>query len=135
MISARRMHGNKRIFWGWSALLMILLLAAVWPHAAAATERTVRCQGSLVGIGADKAEVLEKCGQPEKIDRWEEGPNRYFSQPFDYEQDRYLAPKSFRGPIRFERWTYNFGSNRLLYYLVFENGKLITIDSGDRGSD
>ena len=32
-----------------------------------------------------------------------------------------------------EEWEYNFGTNRFLYYLRFENGKLMRITVGDYG--
>jgi len=54
---------------------------------------------------------------------------------FDYESERYLAPKLIIGPIKMERWTYNLGSNKFIRYLEFQNGRLIRIITGDKGSD
>jgi len=119
----------------WQCLLLIIILPAIWIHTTIASDRTLRCQSHLVSIGVDKSEVLEKCGDPDKITRWEEDYNSYVSLLYDYENDRYQAPKSIKGPILMERWTYNLGSNRFIRYLDFENGRLIRIETGEKGSD
>jgi hypothetical protein len=36
-------------------------------------------------------------------------------------------------PVQQSIWTYNFGSTRFLYYLTFQEGKLIDITMGDYG--
>jgi hypothetical protein len=53
---------------------------------------------------------------------------------YDYEQDRYQAPRVTRGPIRYEAWTYDFGPQRFIRTLTFEEGRLIRIEAGDKGS-
>jgi len=113
----------------------IILLFFIWVDSSTASDSTLRCRNRLVGIGADKSEVLEKCGNPDNVSRWEEDPNSYISQIYDYEKDRYQAPRSIKGPLLMERWTYNFGSHRFIRYLDFENGELIKIETGEKGSD
>ena len=119
----------------WQCLSAIIILPVIWVHISVASDRTLRCQNRLVSIGADKSEVLEKCGDPDKITQWEVDHNSYISQIYDYENDRYQAPKTIKGPIRMERWTYNFGSNKFIRYLDFENDKLIKIETGEKGVD
>ena len=116
-------------------MLLIIIFPAIWIHTSIASDRTLRCQGHLISIGAEKSEVLEKCSDPDKVSRWEVGQNSYISQIYDYEKDRYQAPKSIKGPILMERWTYNFGSNKFIRFLDFENGRLIRIETGEKGSD
>ena len=89
----------------------------------------------MVSIGDFKEQVEERCGVPEHLEQWEEGWNSAISQIYDYETERYIAPRFMYGPIHMERWTYNFGSNRLIHYLYFQNSKLIRIDTGAKGSD
>jgi hypothetical protein len=89
----------------------------------------------LISIGDNPSEVLTVCGEPDAISHWEEGSGTYISQIYDYENDRYKAPQLIKGPILVERWTYNFGANRFIRYLRFENGKLIKIETGEKGSD
>ena len=115
-------------------LFIPLLSILVFPKSVFA-DRNLRCQGRLVSVGDTKAEVLGTCGEPDQLDQWEEEPNSYISQIFDYEEERYIAPKGFRGPILMELWTYNMGSNKFLRYLYFQNGELIKIETGEKGSD
>ena len=116
-------------------LAIATVLCALTPADPALADRTIRCQGRLVSIGAFKEQVEEKCGTPDYFEEWEEGRNSAISQIYDYEKERYIRPHLILGPIRMERWTYNFGSNRLIHYLYFQNGKLTKIETGETGSD
>jgi len=100
-----------------------------------AADSYLRCQGRLVSIGDTKAEVLDKCDHPDKIDQWEEEHNSTISQIYDYKTERYIAPKRIIQPIQMERWTYNMGANKFIRYLYFQNGELIKIETGERGRD
>lgn len=95
-------------------------------------DRAFRCHGRLVYIGDPKTDVLSKCGEPDNIDRWEENPDGYTSKIYDYEKERYQLPELIKGPILFERWTYNLGSNQFTRYLFFQNGELYKIERGDK---
>lgn len=117
---------------GW--LLLPLVLTALLPVPCRA-DRTIRCSGRLVSIGDFKEQVVERCGEPTHRYTWEYGHNSAISQIYDYERERYIAPSFIYGPIHMERWTYNFGATRLIHYLYFQNGKLIKIETGDKGSD
>ena len=119
---------SRRFFW--AALLAGLLLAAQ-----ASADRSIRCDGRIVSVGAFKEQVRDKCGEPDHLEEWEEGQNTVISEYYDYEKERYILPRFIPGPIRMERWTYNFGSTRLIHYLYFKNGKLHRIETGDKGSD
>lgn len=116
----------------WLALVLPAIVLLPWDVAA---DRSLRCNGRLVSIGAPKAQVEEICGPPDHIAQWEVGRDSAISQRFDYETERYMAPKLIIGPIHMERWTYNFGSTRFIRYLEFQNGKLIRIETGDKGRD
>jgi len=100
-----------------------------------AADSYLRCQGRLVSVGDTKAAVLNKCGQPDKRDQWEEDPNGTIAQIYDYKTERYIAPKRIEQPIQMERWTYILGSNKFIRYLFFQNGELIKIETGERGKD
>jgi hypothetical protein len=95
-------------------------------------DRALRCHGRLVHIGDPKTEVLSKCGEPDHIDPWEENPNGYTSRIYDYEKERYQLPELIKGPILFERWTYDLGPNQFTRYLFFQNGELYKIERGDK---
>jgi len=115
-------------------VLFLLIPSVLLFHSSAKADRGLRCQGRLVTIGDTKAEVLEMCGKPDQVKQWEEGHDRNFSQIYDYEKERYIAPKLIEGPILMERWTYDMGSNKFIRYLYFQNGELIKIETGEKGS-
>jgi hypothetical protein len=110
-----------------SILLMIFYFSTI-----AFADRAFRCHGRLVYIGDLKTDVESKCGEPDHIDQWEENPNGYTSKIYDYEKERYQLPERIKGPIMFERWTYNLGSNLFTRYLFFQNGELYKIERGDK---
>lgn len=119
---------RKRLFW-----VMLIFSAFLCFSDKSAADRTFRCQGRLVEIGDPQAVVLSKCGQPNMISQWEEDPNSYISQIYDYEKERYRLPKLIKGPIIMERWTYDLGFTKFIRYLYFQNGKLYKIDLGKKG--
>jgi len=116
-------------------LLLLSLLSVLLFYPIVAAEKTLRCQGRLVYLGDTKAKVLDKCGDPDQLDQWEEDHNSYISQIYDYGKEQYIAPKLIKGPILMERWTYNMGSNKFIRYLYFQNGELTKIEMDEKGSD
>ena len=115
--------------------LLLSLICVLLLQNDVAADSYLRCQGGLVSIGDTKAEVLDKCDDPDKRDQWEEDHNSTISQIYDYKTERYIAPKRIKQPIQMERWTYNMGANKFIRYLYFQNGELIKIETGERGRD
>jgi hypothetical protein len=113
---------------------LLIIFGVIFPLNAFG-DRTFRCKGRIVSIGEYTSEVLEKCGEPDNREQWEESYNEYISQIYDYKTERYRAPRLIRGPIRMERWTYNFGATKFIRHLKFKNGELINIETGDKGSN
>lgn len=97
-----------------------------------ATGGSMRCQGRLVSVGAFPNEVSSICGEPTDIRTLKLHPKSRISNHYDYEYERYRAPYLIKGPLIKEVWTYDFGTNRLLYTLHFENDRLIRIETGNR---
>jgi len=120
-----------------SSVIWVLAIMMLWSllpvHSQA--DRTLRCSSRLVSIGDFKEQVEDKCGAPDHMYQWEYGHDTAISEIYDYERERYIAPRLTFGPIHMERWTYNFGSTRLIHYLYFKNGKLIKIETGETGSN
>jgi len=80
------------------------------------------CDGDEVKKDLTQYDVLQRCGEPFfKDTRLEE---RLIGQ--DKNSKRLVV-------IRIDEWTYNFGPTRFMRILRFENGKLVTIETGDRG--
>ena len=117
-----------RLFWG---IFLAAVIAGIAGRAGA--DRTFRCGAGLIEIGDGREAVVSRCGEPDEVQRWEEDPNSYISQIYDYELERYRLPKLVKGPIRMERWTYDLGSNRFIRYLYFQNGRLYKIEAGKKG--
>lgn len=132
----KRLTQKARLPLRWLPLFLVAALtAAVTVPRHSVADRSMRCGGRLVSIGTSKAQVEERCGLPDHTEHWQEGRGSAVSQLFDYESERYLAPTLIIGPIKMERWTYNLGSNKFIRHLDFQNGTLIRIKTGDRGSD
>ncbi len=96
----------------------------------------LRCGQYIISRGARQSEVQGKCGNPSNIESWEkENVRRDFYKDIPAQSDEQLSqePLFQREQIRVEEWEYNFGPTRFLYYLRFENGKLIKITIGDYG--
>jgi hypothetical protein len=116
-------------------LKLSIVVAILLMHTAVSADRTLKCGTRLVSIGDTTAEVLEKCGEPDQVERREEGQDTWISQYFDYEEERFKAPRLVKGPIQVEIWTYDFGATRLIRYLLFENDELIRIETGEKGGE
>ena len=115
-------------------LLILFFIVSLFSNPVNA-DRYMRCHGSLVSIGDTTAQVLQKCGKPDKIDRWKEFHNGSMAQIYDYKTERYIAPKEVPNPTQMERWTYNLGEHRFTRYLYFQNGELIKIETGEKDRD
>jgi len=85
------------------------------------------CHGRLVVIGASPWEVKERCGEPSSIEDVMKHIPQRAHDPISQTTVYILVP------VQQSIWTYNFGSTRFLYYLTFQEGKLIDITTGDYG--
>ena len=80
------------------------------------------CDGDEIKPGLTQYEILQRCGDPSFKDSRQE------------ERLANTSEHSKRLTItRIDEWTYNFGPNKFLRILKFENGKLVDIETGDRG--
>jgi hypothetical protein len=101
-----------------------LVLVAVHGAALGAASNTLRCGNRLVSVGDNKAEVLIKCGSPAWKDDW---TDQIITNPNSVDASRLSIDR--------ERWVYDFGHNSFLRFLLFENGRLVNIATGDYGYD
>jgi hypothetical protein len=89
-----------------------------------------------VSIGDTKSQVVDKCGEPDHIESWEE---ERIKKDYYYTYDHYRSYEGYREPflakeyVRIEEWTYNFGPTTFIRYLLFEKGRLKKIKDGDKG--
>lgn len=93
-------------------LFLYLFAPAVW---------ALRCGSLLVDTGDYKLEVLRKCGEPVFTDsRIELRYVKLYGSGLELGQ--YV-------PVMIDEWTYDFGPNRFVQLLRFENGRLEDIES------
>jgi len=111
--------------------MVILLLAASSPVMAS----DLICGSKIITVGDRMYDVLRKCGEPSHVEVWEEvGIRRDLGLRLS-ETGMLLdqSPLLVKKLVTVEEWEYNFGSNRFIRYLRFENGRLIRITEGDYG--
>jgi hypothetical protein len=119
---------NRRSF---GVFLLIVLLTVAVNEASA-----FRCGARLVAIGDSKYEVLKKCGEPASVESWlEKRVEPYSVEPFSDGQRFYVQNPTFATVvyIAVEQWLYDFGRNRFLITLLFENNRLTRIENGSYG--
>lgn len=121
-----------------AAFIFFLIIPIIF--ATAGPSFAFRCGTSLVIEGDTKPEVIQKCGEPDYVDSWqEERFSRNYPSVREYDPDNHRYYRRYREPflvkeyVTIDVWTYNLGSNRFIRYLTFENGILIEISTGERG--
>lgn len=98
----------------------------------------LRCGHSLVDLGDYRANVYDKCGEPDSVESHMErrssanqaniiqfnsiGNQRIPNNALNYGQSYYADTE-----VLVEEWIYDFGRERLRKLLRFENGRLIQI--------
>lgn len=121
----------------WPAIILLVVsLAAV--AAEAASSRAFQCGTRLATLGDSKGEVVRKCGAPSWEDGWYEdrvealaGARPYATRPADPLGTRIPLYTVLR--VWIDEWTYNLGPTQFMRTLRFENGRLVSIETGDYG--
>jgi hypothetical protein len=90
------------------------------------------CDGRFVSIGASMDEVLNKCGEPSDSESSYETKRQAGTWRSNYTGNVY--PTNIYSSVRIDRWLYNFGRNRFMQLLIFENGSLVAIRSAGYGN-
>jgi hypothetical protein len=82
-----------------------------------------RCDERYPDIGATKAEVQLKCGDPS----WKENRTEEILENIDAETKRKVT-------VSIEEWTYNFGPGKLIRIFRFKNNRLVNVKTGGYGN-
>ena len=125
------MTGKKWLLGGFLAGLTLLGLGA--PRAEA---DAIRCGRKLVSDGDTLYDVRARCGDPDQqIHRVEIRTVRQWIQGSCVGTDPRLCGRYLERTIEvaIDEWTYDFGPHQFINYLTFEQGRLISIVSGQRG--
>lgn len=88
---------------------------------------SMRCGTQLVSDGAPKATVLAKCGEPVSKESRTETTEVKTKDKGSDTSVKTTTQKNI------EEWTYNFGPNRFLQVVTFENGVLTDVKSTTHG--
>lgn len=89
---------------------------------ASALAESMRCGDHIVAVGDDKARVLRYCGKPELKER----PQTKTQLMAD------VHGEQRRQRVRMERWVYAMPSGQLSRRLIFVDGRVAEIETGDR---
>jgi hypothetical protein len=107
--------------------LMMTLALSLLSFPTLSQAASMRCGTRLVSDGASKADVLAKCGEPlSKESRTET------TEVKTQDKDTGTSTKTTTQK-NIEEWTYNFGPNRLMQVVTFENGVLTDVKSTTHG--
>ncbi len=69
--------------------------------------QTIVCSGKIINTGVSQAEVSAKCGTPAQVD----------------------SRGGFSDDVKIEIWTYNFGPNKFMERIRFEDGIVTSIEA------
>lgn len=107
---------------------MCRIVMALWMLVLAAPAQALRCGNDLITRGDHASEVRASCGEPGQIEQRSEWRTRGV---VDRRSGAYVETTEV---VDIVEWTYDFGPNRLIRQLRFENGRLVDEDSLGYGS-
>jgi hypothetical protein len=91
-----------------------------------------RCNSYVIDVGMHKVEVMKKCGNPatrdQRVERRRIGVRQSIGHqvlpPVTMQGNRNAVEYEREIEIQIEEWVYNFGSQRFMQLLTFEDGRL-----------
>lgn len=97
-----------------------------------------RCETRLVTEGDSSMEVRSHCGDPDEARQRVESRviSRYVNTPCMKRHGPGVCTVMVQDIISVlvDEWTYDFGPQRFIQFLTFEQGKLVSVESGDYGN-
>jgi hypothetical protein len=114
----------------------VFAFAAVLGSASVASaDNGFRCgSGRLVSVGDRMDEVLERCGEPDAvIQRVEKRKVKHkVTRRVGNVEESIVEEEEIEVPV--DEWAYDMGRYVFIRYVVFENGKVINVETGKYGS-
>src|SRR3954470_23789588 len=103
-----------------SAAILALGLLTAAPSFA-----SVRCGSKIIVEGSTRSEVAAKCGEPDEVVT----QHSVFRRPVIWTRGRpyFIGQDYIEIPV--ESWVYNFGPNKLMQRLRFEDGVVVQIET------
>src|SRR4051812_30663572 len=86
---------------------------------------SMRCGTKLIGEGSTRSEVAAKCGEPDEVVT----QRSVFRRPVIWNHGRpyFIGESYIEVPV--ESWVYNFGPNKLMRRVRFEDGVVVEIET------
>ncbi len=113
-----------------------LLLAGITTSASARAD-SLGCKGRIVSTGDSRYEVKSVCGEPDDTSQRVEyrTARGRVAGPCVRQGDKIVCDQTREHVIEvvIDEWIYDFGRNRFIQYLTFEQGKLVAVRSGGYG--
>ena len=109
-----------------AAAAAVLLATLILPRTASAdgTESSIRCARGVVSVGDATIDLVGKCGAPALREVTAYGSGAVVTAGPVY--GRLNVATS-------ERWTYDFGPQQLVRFVVLADGRVIRVDTGSHG--
>lgn len=118
---------------GWA---MAVLLGGLTTSATAHAD-SMNCKDRIVSTGDSRYQVKATCGEPDDASQRVEyrTVRGRVSGPCRREAGRIVCSDTREQVVEvvIDEWVYDFGKNRFIQYLTFEQGKLVTVRSGSYG--
>jgi hypothetical protein len=121
----------------WSMIGAAILIGTLTAAAAsAASTGGMRCGTRLVSVGDTQYEVQALCGPPDASQQRTEFRTVRHPVRVPCADGRKAWCTAFVEDaieVAVEEWIYDFGTRRFLQHLTFEQGRLVKVESGERG--
>lgn len=104
--------------------------------ASAVSTGGLRCGTRLVSLGDTQYDVQALCGPPDARQQRTEvrTVRNQVRVPCSRESKAWCAAFAERSiEVAVEEWLYDFGRQRFVQHLLFEQGRLVHVESGERG--
>ncbi len=114
------------------------LVVASWLSQAEAFS-SMRCGNKLVSVGDSLYEVRATCGEPDQLDAYveyrtvRERVRRVCTRDSSGESSCQDVWAERTVEVQMHKALYDFGRNRFIHYLLFEQGRLASVESGGYG--
>jgi len=86
---------------------------------------SMQCGNKIINEGSTRSEVAAKCGEPDEV----VNQRSVFRRPVIWSNGRpfYVGESFVEIPV--ESWVYNFGPNKLMRRVRFEDGVVVEIET------
>lgn len=119
---------------GW---VVALLLVAGMTASGSARADSMGCKDRIVSSGDSRYEVKSVCGDPDDASQRVEyrTVRGRVAGPCTRSGDKIVCSQTREHVVEvvIDEWTYDFGRNRFIQYLTFEQGRLVSVRSGGYG--